>query len=408
MKTTRYLFAASVLFLATGCAADRVEWRGAADKAPVTAYERLLALYPEDTQGVGKENFFPTLEHQPMTYGLIASAESLHFARTHGDESGRRIRKAVRWLLDNQDLDGDGKPGWGLPQEWDAFADKTTNPVNHPYTITTAIVMNGLLDALAVADVWSAAERDEMRAVMAKVVLRWCRELWSDGFTGGYFWYSPNPADAIFAVNSPSMFLGSMSRLLREQGGVFNLEERRFVQRRADDMARAIVTTVELRQGFPFWDYRQTRGPADPKRPNDLIHHVYTLWGIETYRDCGGTVKLPWTRTQAIESVDRFWRDGRIAEFPQDVVYTDKQAGFSKQPAILWSAGMMLAAYAKWGDEPHAKQAFEAIDHAYGPMPQLHIRVTDASKDEAFYPRQAAHVLWALALYAFEPAPGPR
>jgi hypothetical protein len=270
-------YAASTIVLLAGCSAPRVETPGPRHDGRLAAYERkkLIALYPEDSQGLGKESLFPTLEHQPMTYGLIASAESLRFRRTHSDESHRRLRKAVRWWLDNQDLDRDGLPGWGLPQAWDAFADGSTNPVNHPYTITTAIVMNGLLDALGIDGFWSPAERDEMRAVMAKVVLRWSRDLWSEGFTGGFFWYSPNPADAIFAVNSPSMFLGSMSRLLREQ------------------------------------------------------------------------------------------------------------------------------AYAQWGDKERATLAYEAIDRAYGPLPDLRLRPKDVSKDDAFYPRQAAHVPWGLAIYAY-------
>lgn len=382
----------------TGCATNRAERGTGAVNTQVTAYEQLIALYPEDSQGLGKENFFPTVEHQPMTYGLIVSAESFRYRKTHGDESRRRIRKAVRWLLDNQDLDKDGLPGWGLPQAWDAFGDGTTNSVNQPYTITSAIVLNGLLDSLTIKDFWSGAERDEMRSVMARVIVRWCRSLWSQGYTGGFFWYSPSPVDAIFAVNSPSMFMGSMARMLHEQGDAFNAEERALVQSRTDDMARAVISTVDLRRGLPFWNYRPGYVPG---RANDLVHHVYTLWGIETYRDCGGMIKPTWTRQQAIQSVDRFWKDGQIRAFPQDVTYTGEQVNYNSQPAVLWSAGSMLAAYAQWGQMEKARQTLQAIERDYGPWPDLRLHISSPQGPDSFYPRQAAHVLWGLALYAF-------
>ena len=137
-----------------------------------------------------------------MTYGFVLSAEARHFRFDRNAESGRRVRKAVRWLIDNRDLNGDGKPGWGLPQAWPAWGQRT-NPHNQPYTITTAIVLQGMLDALAIRDLWSAAKRDEMLDFMVQVAQRWCRELWTEGYGGGYFWYSPSPADDIFGVNAP-------------------------------------------------------------------------------------------------------------------------------------------------------------------------------------------------------------
>ena len=201
-----------------------------------TRYRELLALFPEDRQGFGvdadKNADGPELvaDHQPMTYGFVLSAEVLHYRFDRNDESARRVRKAMRWLIDNRDLDGDGKPGWGLPQAWRAWGHEP-NPHHQPYTITTGIVLNGLLDALAIRDFWSAAEREETLALCAQVALRWCREMWTDGYGGGYFWYSPSPLDDIFGVNAPSMFLGSLARLLHEYGGHFAVGDRQLVQR---------------------------------------------------------------------------------------------------------------------------------------------------------------------------------
>ena len=394
--------------LSSGCAdtrksetagsSDPVAKARALDPVQLAAYTQLIAMYLEGDQGLGKEKVFTTLEEQPMTYGLVLSAESLHFRATHSDESRRRIRQAVRWLLDNQDLHHDGKPGWGLPQAWDAFGDGTTNSINQPYTITTAIVLNGLMDTLALDDFWSQPERSEIDAVMARVAVRWCNEIWSKGYGGGYFWYSPSRVDDIFAVNSPSMFTGSLARLLHDHADAFSRSDRALVQGRVDDMARAIVATVELREGLPFWDYRPN---YKPKQPNDLLHHIYTLWGIETYRDCGVHVQLTWTRAQAIASVDKFWKNGQTMEYPQDVTYTGDQENYNNAHSSLWGAGSTSAAYAQWGQREKAKQVLEAIARDYGPWPRLQLHAGAATKSENFYPRDAAHVLWGEAVYEF-------
>jgi hypothetical protein len=398
MKIVGAALIVGAAFLLAGCQAMEGGGQRVA-AADGQAYGQLLALFPEDAQGYGADNFFPTSAHQPMTYGLVLSAETLHFGARPNEESRRRIRKAARWLVDHNDLDGDGLPGWGLPQAWDAFQDGSTNPENHPYTITTAIVMNGLLDALAIPSFWSEQERDETRRLLGRVALRWCKEVWSEGFGGGFFWYSPSRADAIFTVNAPSMLLGSISRFLAAHGSALSAEERRLVGDRADALARAIVNTVRLRDGRPYWDYMAVPNVLNLQRPNDLVHHVYTVWGIETYRDCGGRVELPWTRAAACSSINAFWNRDIVCDFPQDVVHEGAKKGYHAKPAVLWSAGMMLAGYAKWGDRDQACRALRAIGRDYGPLPRL--RLYPNVEDDTFHPRQAAHVLLGLALYCF-------
>lgn len=366
------------------------------------AYAGLLALFPEAKQGHGIDTFKAFVGDQPMTYGFVLSAEAIRTRAAPDDEARRRVRKAARWLLDNRDLDGDGLPGWGLPQAWDAWADGSTNPKNHPYTITSAICLAGLLDALAVPNLWTDAERTEILDVVAKVAVRWCRHVWTDGFGGGYFWYSPSKADEIFGINASSMFLAALATLLHDHGAALKPDDRRLVQDRADRLATAIAASAKLGDGVPYWDYRVTR--CDPKARgcgNDLVHHVYTLWGPEVYRDCGGSVKLPWTRAQAVESVERFWKDGRITRYPQP--HSTRKAAKPKTPLTrLWSVGMMLAFYGKWGTEEQGARCLEAIARDYGPWPRLRFR---PASGKTFYPRHAAHVLYGLALHGFRPRP---
>jgi hypothetical protein len=370
-------------------------------KELTAAYETLLAVFPEDNQGLGDDYYQSAHAEQPMTYGFVLSAEAIHLKHAPNDESRRRVRKAVQWLLDNRDLDGDGKPGWGLPQAWDAWGDDTTNPPNQPYTITTAIVLNGLLDALQVPDFWTAAERNEIRDVIGKVVTRWCNEVWSKGYGGGYFWYSPRKVDDVFGINATVMFLGSLVRVLHEQPDLLTPEEKRLAQDRADELAKATVATLEPRAGMPFWRYAPLPNRVNITFTNDLVHQVYILLGIEVYRDLGGKVHLPWTRAQAIQSIDCYWKDGIMCQFPQDPGAKDEEPSVST--ARLWSAGMMLAFYAKWGTDEQVVKTFKAIDKAHGPWPKLRWESKESRAKEAYYPRDTAHLLYGMAIYCFEP-----
>ncbi|MEN6405932.1 MAG: hypothetical protein ABFC77_05615 [Thermoguttaceae bacterium] len=379
--------------MACGDRAARAQTASGEREAACKAYQELLAMFPEDRQGYGKDHYRSRVDHQPMTYGLVLSAEAAHLKSAPNDESRRRVRLAARWLLDNRDLDGDGLPGWGLPQDYVA-SDGLKMPPNHPYTVTTAIVLDGLLDALNAPADWSDAERKEIRSVMVQVVLRWCRHVWSEGYGGGYFWYNPR-RDHAFCLNASSMFGGAMVRLLKEHGDAMTAEERRLIEDRTDQQAKAVVASVNLWHGMPYWHYAAQPNKLNFTHPNDLLHHVYTLWGIELYRDCGGRVPLPWTRAQAVQSMERFWHDGQICPLPP------KTVSATAKPLRLWDTGTMLAFYAKWGEPRQAQQAFEFIHEKCGPWPNLRLFPTEKPTDESFYPRHAAHVLFGLALYCY-------
>lgn len=400
MKLRPSFFILALAVLVPACRVIPARPDSAQLQAAKADYEKLLAKFPEDAQGRGIDRDGAAYKHvvpeeQPMTYGLVLSAEAVRHKKFPTDEGRRRIRKAAQWLIQNSDLDHDGLPGWGLPEPWDAFADGSTNAANQPYTITTAIVLNGLLDGMALPNVLTRAERRETQLLMKQTILHWCRDLWQEGFGGGFFWYSPCPCDANFSVNAPAMFLGSMSRFLREQGGGLTADERRLIENRRDELAKAIVNTVEIRNGAPFWRYLPLPNRYNRKSPNDLVHQVYILWGMETYRDCGGPVALPWTRAQAVESLDRFLHDSRVFSLASD------ETPASSQKSILWGTGAMLAFYARYGTEDQAARAYDALVREHGPMPSLRLYPAGSSKDESFYPRHAAHALWGMAYYCF-------
>jgi hypothetical protein len=413
MCTKVFLFA----ILVVGVFVPSVSFSADADQADNNAirnaYCELLKLFPEDRQGYCLDRFKQATAHQPMAYGLVLSAESLRAKNEKAEkdspaykENRRRVRKAAGWLLDNRDLDNDGKPGWGLPQSWDAWGDKTVNPSHQPYTITSAIVLNGLLDALQVPGLFSEDERKEVLDVINSVTLRWCREVWSDGYGGGYFWYSPSKVDKIFGINAPVMFLGSMVRILDEQGQSLSPHERTLIRSRADSLAKAAVATVKLRNGEPFWSYAPLPNRFNRESQNDLVHHVYILIGIEEYRDSdGSSVTLPWSREKAIASVDRFFAAAdRQKNKPERILERTSFDNPNGPQARLWGAGFMLAFYAKWADEARTDRAFQLIKEHYGPLSKPYWVGPDAKyKDKKVcYPRHAAHLLYGLSIAAFE------
>jgi hypothetical protein len=363
-------------------------------------YATLVAVFPEDRAGLGLDPGGATGD-QPMTYGLVVAAESLRAARTPDAEPRRRARKAVRWLLDNRDLDGDGKPGWGLPDAWDAAADGSVNPPHTCYTITTAIVLEGLVQSLAVPELWSDDEAREIRGVVRDVLLRWCRELWAEGYGGGYYRYST--ADDFFSINAPAMMLSPQARFLERHEHEFSAADRELVRARLDGLAAAVVHTVERRGGAPFWDYMAVPNRLNSKRPNDAVHQAYILWGIETYREHGGRVPLPWTTADAVASLDRFWADGKLYFFARDE--PGLSAGRAAQPANLWGSGLILACVARWGSREQVARSVAALVEAHGPLPRQREYPAWYRDDPHFYPRHAAHVLLGLAEAAFGPRP---
>lgn len=359
------------------------------------AYLQLLTQFDEKDQGHSLDHFKKFTGSQPMTYGMVLSAEAIRYRKMPTDEGARRVKQATRWIIDNQDLDKDGQPGWGLPQPWDTFADGTENPPNTPYTITTAIVVEGLLDALLIEKLWTPAERDEIFKLVKNVELHWCNDLWMEGFGGGFFRYSIHKYDDVFTVNAPAMFLGTMVRFLKEQGKSLSEADRSLIEKRAHDFAKAVIGTVMLREGLPFWYYSAAPNRLKTRSPNDLLHQGYILWGIEAYRDFAPDVKFPWTREQAVKSMDTFWRDDVLHEFSTTDLEGSKIR--IKTPPRLWCTGMAVAVYAKYGTAEQTERAVKEMLRQHGPLPRLRFNSADKSEKGVYYGRHASHALFGLA-----------
>lgn len=368
-------------------------------RKPSGFYKSLISTFPIGSIGKGSETIFEGLSHQPMTYGLLLSAEAHQLKNCKNKESFIRINEALNWLLMNADLDRDGIMGWGLPHAWDAFNDGSVNPENHPYTITTAIVIQGLLDALSVPKLLVGDLRKQIANAIIAVCLYWCKNAWTDIEEGGYFWYSISKSDAYFTPNVSSMFLGILSRILVEQKKALTKKQYRLIQTRVDSAAKAIISNVSLEFGVPFWPYTVTFKEPKKERQNDLVHHGYILWGMEIYRTNHHGHSITWSLQQAIQSMDTFIFENKVYEYPQTIA--GKNITTFKRPARLWGTGMLLAFYSKYSTDSKTKQLIEIIDKDYGPFPNLKLYPEYFCKDHNLYPRHTSHVLWGLSFSDF-------
>lgn len=182
-------------------------------------------------------------DDSPMTWALLAYRDPSYLDR-------------VRAARDEH--------GWGVNIARDSFSDGSVNPADTDYAPPTALVLQAFIDLDAVGP-------DERAVARA-----WIDCCLSDDF----FWYSDQPSDAIYTPNVSALMAGVMQEL--GYRGV------------ADRVIRRLIATTDL-PGWPTWAY----SAAGPK-PNDMLHHVYTVIGIERYRTAGGRVPIPWTAEEAL------------------------------------------------------------------------------------------------------------
>ncbi len=324
-------------------------------------YRSLVRLFPMYSQGrdFGVKETISSL--QPMTYGLLLSAESLAYSKCHYSEDKVRSEEAVSWLLGKyEDQITKGYTGWGLPQAWDAFGDGTINPSDYPYSITTAIVLQGFLDYLMTFP--GSRFNTDIERVLKETILYWCNNLFfciTDG--AGYFSYSPFEGDKYFCSNVSSMVCGVFQRALHDYKYLFSKEEHVAIQNAVDKAAIGIVANVNYINGLPFWSYttyKREEQEVIKKSVNDLVHHGLTLWGIEEYRKYGGKIAIPWSSREAVSSLDFFWQG--------DLLMNYELSQKKKLPAKLWGIGMAIAFYSREKEVEKAKNCLELLENNYG------------------------------------------
>jgi hypothetical protein len=287
--------------------------------APVLSYEALLPKVvssspdaPADVQ--------TTL--YAATQGLALSA-----AAAVGDEE--QVVESRDWLL------GDMRPaGWGAAWELDAFFDGTITPANTPYAAATAVAIDGLLDAGA-----DAATVD----AISRIVVHWATDGWEETEDGGYFWFSLAEHDAIYAPSSSAMLMGAVARTLGAHPDAFDAAERQMLH---DTVESALAQLDATRNGME-WEYA-----AVQPLTQDLRQHVSVLVGGERARDAG--FEVPWTRGEAIASLELFRSRNQLGVWPTDEVMTPDMQRRRISPFLIAGVGAAEAFTNVWGGPDYA------------------------------------------------------
>lgn len=110
-------------------------------------YLALIALFDESHPGRGLQDYSGSNnDDYAKSYAVFLSAEVNRAMVVKPFHLSDAAINAGNWLIENKDLNENNIVGWELPVAWDAYNDGTTNPAGTEYTITSAIVIDALLD----------------------------------------------------------------------------------------------------------------------------------------------------------------------------------------------------------------------------------------------------------------------
>lgn len=305
-----------------------------------------------DRAGYGRDssNAAPvTPVHEPMAYGLFVSAFT-------ADQMLVPAKMAADWLVDNQDLDGDGLAGWGLPFEWDAFNDGSINAAHTVYGITTAIAVQGLLD-------FYEATHDLKYLNTAVSAL----EAYAPERTHyGSFHYSKAPTDRSPVHNVTAMLMGQYARASR-------LSNNKSFQEIATDSYSYLMSLAHHDEHIGLW-WNYVDGHS---KKNDLVHASYMVRGLIDY---GAPDEI---LSKSISHLKRFAR--------KESVYDHVDA--DEWQARSWGVGAALQVACTL-NEMHLAHQLRAVLPRYLKDGAYHLYPNNGY----YAPRLQGHVAWGLSL----------
>lgn len=249
----------------------------AASLTLASRYSELRDALDKRFPGRGVTDYPGNFVHDvPKGYAMILKAELI---AAGGGNVSDIARAAAEFLLTHSDERSDGFPGWGVPLAWDPYGDGSINPEHTKYTISTAIVIDALLD-------WLEADRAAPRAEVLRLVRGSLLPYLEAGALSpsGLLPYSLEAVDRPYDTFNPAGYLaGAMQRYSGLEPDV-DLKAR--IRGVAD---RTIAAHLAHRQtaasGAWYWHYSVTE-----KVPNDLAHAGYIIHGLRLYAEHGGAL----------------------------------------------------------------------------------------------------------------------
>lgn len=266
--------------------------------------------------------------HIPKAHAAIVLAEVERERHGMMPSLPNLAKTSGQWLLDNNDIDGDGVVGWGVPIAWDAYGDGSENPADTVYTISTAIVVDALLTWMERDPSSPKAEIfDTVKAALQSFVDPRMRS------TSGMIPYSFRDSDLIYDTFNPAAYMaGQLQRfsLLTDDTRL-----REALQTVADDTVRVLLKEHKVNQvtGSWYWNYSIQENVA-----NDLPHASYIIEGLLKYRLYGGRLSDAIDINATLVHLREFADDkaGYVRAWPKLQENIDR-------PARTYDLGMALA-----------------------------------------------------------------
>jgi hypothetical protein len=311
------------------------QYDGVYEYSLIRDYEALLGQFSEENPGRGVLDY-PGNESADYakSYAMFLSAELQRAERDADFQLSKMGENAGYWLLDNADIDADGVVGWGLPVGWDAYGDGTVNPPHTIYTITTAVVINGLLDWLEM-DPHAPADR-----IIATVDAAFQPFLVAEIMTpDGLLPYSLSSNDQGYSTFNPAAYMaGQMQRFSEIVPDSEKRDQLRFV---SDMVMKSLLNNKRLDQnGGWYWNYS-----IDENVPNDATHSIYIIEGIHQYLKHQGSFANQFDWVAVNRHILLFYspEELQFRRFPQVLNYS------FPGPPRLYELGMLMYYMGKFG-----------------------------------------------------------
>lgn len=327
-----FRFAILIVVLILGVASCKSD-----KQAAVNNYSSLVSKFNVEFPGRGVVDYPPFSEGDiPKSYAMVLSSELIRAKATKTPLSQIGLVSGG-WLLQN--VVKGVHSGWGLPVEWDAFGDGSVNSTLTIYTITTAIVIEALLNWYEFDD---GAPKEKILQLVSFVLNPFVKDKINS--ISGLYAYSNAPNDAKYDCFNPAGYLlGQMQRFAKITGKMEYANS-------ADKNVKIFIEHKKISlSGAWYWNYSVTEN-----NPNDLPHATYIYLGLKEYVKRGGTLSSQ-IDLKKIEDhfteFRNFWSGWHAWPFFQKMDLNPKPR--------LYDLGIALFAFSTAGDKRLNKYAEE-------------------------------------------------
>ncbi|MDD5606517.1 MAG: hypothetical protein PHN37_01480 [Candidatus Pacebacteria bacterium] len=255
--------------------------------------------------------------YQPMAQTLIISAEANRYIYTKDKAAFKSVIQNADWLVKNKDINNNNIIGWGLPTSFDAFGDNSENPPNTEYTITTALAVKGLLDAVDVVDksniiikfLYKSKKETYLKVSQEALDSFIENKFYTQNPDGTiFFWYSSQKSDAQLVTNCHAMFVGILQRI---SNYFIDKEKKTIYQDLADKGMKYLLETKIEKEGAWYWIYYPR---AKEPHEDHGVHAAYTSDGLLMYKKNDGRLSSKIDEQKILNGLKLYIKDGRILE----------------------------------------------------------------------------------------------